>query len=167
MQQAGFSESATYTHHLLIGFTGTIGEAESAFFVQINNYRAPGGREFYAPSSNPNVPIALAPIIESITGLDDARVYTHPPIVATQHASTGSITSNTNACLAAQSGPPFSYYVPNQIATAYNLTGLYNAGFRGEGQTVALYELDNYVPSDISAYTKCYCGLRCQSTASR
>ena len=60
--------------------------------------------------------------------------------------------------MAAQSGPPFSYYIPNQIATAYNLTGLYNVGFRGEGQTVALYELDNYVPSDISAYTKCYGG---------
>ena len=158
MQQAGFSESATYTHHLLIGFTGTIGEAENAFYVQINNYRAHGGREFYAPSSNPSVPIALAPFIQSITGLDDARVYTHPPIVATQHANTGSITSNSNTCMAAQSGPPFSYYIPNQIATAYNLTGLYNAGFRGEGQTVALYELDNFVPSDISAYTKCYGG---------
>ena len=158
MQQAGFSESETYTHHLLIGFTGTIGEAENAFYIQINNYRAPGGREFYAPSNNPSVPIALAVFIQSITGLDNARVYTHPPIVSTQHTSTSNITSNSNNCMSAQSGPPFSYYTPNQIAAAYNLTGLYNAGFRGEGQTVALYELDNYVPSDISAYTKCYGG---------
>src|SRR6266702_3591283 len=158
MKQAGFSESETYTHHLLIGFTGTIGEAENAFYVHINNYRAPGGREFYAPASDPGVPIALAAFIQSVTGLDSARIYTHPPIVVPKHASTSNTTSNSNNCMAAQPGPSFSYYIPNQIAAAYNLTGLYNAGFRGEGQTVALYELDNYVPSDISTYTKCYGG---------
>src|SRR5207248_10030129 len=77
MQQACFSESETYKHHLLIGFTGTIGEAENAFYVHINNYRAPGGREFYAPASDPSVPIALASFIQSVTGLDNARIYTH------------------------------------------------------------------------------------------
>ncbi|HYX50329.1 MAG TPA: protease pro-enzyme activation domain-containing protein, partial [Ktedonobacteraceae bacterium] len=156
MQQAGFSENETFTHQLLIGFTGTIGEAENAFYVQINNYRAPGGREFYAPSSNPSVPVGLAPFIQSITGLDDARVYTHPPIVATRHASSSNAATSSANCMAAQAGPPFSYYVPNQIASAYNLSGLYNAGFHGEGQTVALYELDNYVSSDVSVYTKCF-----------
>src|SRR5205823_445332 len=106
MQQAGFSESETYRHHLLIGFTGTIGEAENAFYIHINNYRAPGGREFYAPSSNPSVPIALAVFIQSVTGLDSARVYTHPPIVVPKHTSASNITSNSNNCMAAQSGPP-------------------------------------------------------------
>src|SRR5438552_13999800 len=120
MQQAGFSESEIYRHHLLIGFTGTIGEAENAFYIHINNYRAPGGREFYAPSSNPSVPIALAVFIQSVTGLDSARVYTHPPIVATRHSGTSTIT-NSNNCMDAQSGLPYSYYIPNQIATAYNL----------------------------------------------
>lgn len=158
MQQAGFSESQTYRHHLLIGFTGTIGEAENAFHIQINNYRTPGGREFYAPASDPSVPTALATVIQSVTGLDSARVYSHPPIVSRKHASTSNALSNSSGCMAAQPGPSYSYYLPNQIATAYNLAGLYNAGFRGEGQIVALYELDNYVPSDISTYTKCYGG---------
>jgi kumamolisin len=137
---------------------GTIGEAENAFHVQINNYRAPGGREFYAPTDDPRVPIALGPVIQSVIGLDSARTYTHPPIVLPKHASLSNTTPNSTSCVAAQPGPSFSYYIPNQIARAYNLTGLYNAGFLGEGQTVALYELDNYVPSDISAYTKCYGG---------
>jgi kumamolisin len=158
MQQAGFSESQTYLHHLLIGFSGTIGEAEHAFQVQINNYRAPGGREFYAPESEPSVPTTLSTVIQSITGLDNARVYTHPPIVSRKHATPNMVTSNSSGCVTAQPGPSYSYYIPDQIATAYNLTGLYNAGFRGEGQIVALYELDNYEPSDISAYTACFGG---------
>jgi kumamolisin len=158
MHQVGFSESQTYLHHLLIGFSGTIGEAEYAFQIQINNYRAPGGREFYAPSNDPSVPNTLSTVIQSITGLDNARVYTHPPIVSRKHANTNIVTSNSNSCVTAQPGPSNNYYIPNQIATAYNLTGLYNAGFRGEGQIVALYELDNYVPSDISAYTACFGG---------
>src|SRR5579871_2853307 len=56
MQQAGFSVSSTYKQHLMIGFKGTIGDAEQAFNIQINNYRAPDGQVFYAPSSDPSVP---------------------------------------------------------------------------------------------------------------
>lgn len=158
MQQAGFSESQTFRHHLLIGFTGTIGEAENAFHIQINNYRAPSGRQYYAPMSDPSVPIALSTIIQSISGLDTARIYTHPPITSKKQANTSNATPHSTSCMAAEPGPAYNYYIPGQIMTAYNLTGLYNAGFRGEGQTVALYELDNYVSSDISAYTSCYGG---------
>jgi subtilase family serine protease len=120
MQQAGFSESQTYRHHLLIGFSGTIGEAENAFHVQINNYRAPGGREFYAPTSDPSVPTTLSTVIQSVIGLDSARVYSHPPIVSRKHTSTNIATSNSSSCIVAQPGPSYSYYTPNQIATAYN-----------------------------------------------
>lgn len=158
MQQAGFSESQTFQHHLLIGFTGTIEEAENAFHIQINNYRAPSGRQYYAPMSDPSVPIALSTVIQSISGLDTARIYTHPPIASRKQASTSNAIPHSTSCMAAEPGPTSNYYIPGQITTAYNLTGLYNAGLRGEGQTVALYELDNYVPSDISAYTSCYGG---------
>jgi kumamolisin len=158
MQQAGFSESQTFRHHLLIAFTGTIGEAEKAFHIQINNYRAPSGRQYYAPMSDPSVPIALSSIIQSISGLDTARIYTHPPIISKKQANTSNATPHSTSCMAAEPGTAYNYYIPGQIMTAYNLTGLYNAGFRGEGQTVALYELDNYVSSDISAYTSCYGG---------
>src|SRR5437660_1202449 len=61
MQQASFSVTSTYSQHLTIGFKGTIGQAEQAFHIQINNYRAPNGRIFYAPGSDPSVPAYLAP----------------------------------------------------------------------------------------------------------
>lgn len=44
------------------------------------------------------------------------------------------------------------------MAAAYNLNGLHTAGYRGEGQTVALFELDTFVMSDLTAYAACYGG---------
>ncbi len=154
MQQAGFTVTTTYKNHLLIGFQGTVGQADNAFQVQINNYRAPNGRIFFASASNPSVPQTLGGIIQTIGGLDNAVIYTHPPIPTvrpTAHVS-ANLSPNT-ACAPTSAG-----YTPGQIASAYNLTSLYNAGFHGEGQTVALFELDDYSQSDISTYTACYGG---------
>src|SRR5260370_1123886 len=87
LQQAGFTLTQTYKHQLALGFTATIGQAESAFHIQINNYRAPGGRVFYAPGSDPGVPASIAPFIQSIIGLDNARQYTHPPLLSNKHVT--------------------------------------------------------------------------------
>jgi hypothetical protein len=155
MQAAGFSETMTFKNHLLIGFKGTIGQAEATFHVQINNYSAPGGRQFYAPASNPLIPDWLAPTIQSINGLDNAAHFTHPPVPVHKGMQARATTANVSCPGPASNG---SYFVPAQIASAYNLNGLYNAGFRGEGQSVALFELDDYSLGDIKTYTSCYGG---------
>jgi kumamolisin len=156
MQGRGFSLTNTYKDRLIIGFNGTIAVAEKAFGVQINNYRAPDGRIFYAPSNEPGMPTSLAPDIQSIIGLDDAIQYTHLPAQAKSVQAVAQ--TNNISCLPAQPGPIFTYYVPSQIQSAYNLVGLYNQGYQGQGQTIALLELDDYNSSDISAYTACYGG---------
>ncbi len=158
LQQAGFSITQTYKHQLAIGFKGTIGQAERAFHISINNYVTAGGRVFYAPGSDPSVPDTIAPYIQSITGLDNARQFTHPPVLSKTRVTASVAGARNVGCLAAQPGPTYSYYIPSQVATAYNLTSLYSAGLRGEGQTVALLELDDYNASDITAYTSCYSG---------
>lgn len=157
MQQQGFSVASTYKQHLMIGFKGTIGDAEQAFSIQINNYRAPDGRVFYAPGSDPSVPDSFGPSVQSIIGLDDAQVYSHPPIPSKNANNSTTAQPRSGGCLPAQTSN-YTYYIPNQIATAYNLTGLYNAGFQGQGQSVALFELDDFSASDIKAYTSCYGG---------
>lgn len=158
MQRAGFAVTQTYKNQLAIGFKGTIGQAESAFYIQINNYLTHSERVFYAPGSDPNVPANIAPFIQSVIGLDDARQFTHPPVLSNTHVTASVAGPHNVNCLATQPGPIYSYYLPSQIASAYNLTSLYSAGFHGEGQTVALLELDDYNASDISAYTSCYGG---------
>ena len=153
MQQMGFIKTVTYKNHMLIDFQGTIGQAENAFHIQINNYHSPAGNEFYAPSSEPSVPVTLGSIIKSIIGLDNARKFKHSPIISSKRVSLKA-SSNTISCPVNGSG----YFLPSQFATAYNLTKLYNLGLYGEGQTISLFELDDYNASDISAYSSCFGG---------
>lgn len=152
MQNYGFQVTSTSKLHLVIDFQGTVSDAENAFHIQINNYRSTKGLNFYAPSSDPTVPADLAALIQNIAGLNNSVRYSHPPILAPKSPNPKAAIANNSSCTA----PGYNFYTPQQIATAYNLTGLHNAGFNGEGQTVALFELADYSSGDISTFTGCY-----------
>lgn len=156
LQGFGFQVTSTGKLHLTIGFQGTVGDAENAFHIQINNYRSPKGQNFYANATDPSVPASLAQLIQSIIGLDNARHFTHVPVTKKASGS-GAFSPSNISCPGASSGNPL-YYLPSQIASAYNLNGFYSNGFNGEGQQVALIEFDDYKSSDISAYTQCFGG---------
>ncbi|MDQ2742935.1 MAG: S53 family peptidase [Chloroflexota bacterium] len=47
-------------------------------------------------------------------------------------------------------------YSPSQIQAAYNATPLYSRGITGQGQTVALIEVDGYRPADLQAFDTAY-----------
>lgn len=49
-----------------------------------------------------------------------------------------------------------SAYTPDQIATAYGFTPLYDRNVDGSGQTIALLEIDRYVPSDLATFDASY-----------
>ncbi len=152
LQSYGFQVTSTGKLHLVIGFQGTVGDAENAFHIQINNYRSPKGQNFYAPASDPSVPITLARLIQNIAGLSNSVHFSHPPIRKVK-SSNPKIATVSDANCSVNGG-----FTPSQIASAYNLNSFYNAGFRGEGQTVALFELDDYSSGDISNYTSCLGG---------
>jgi len=152
LQGYGFRVTSTGKLHLVIGFQGTVGDAESAFHIQINNYRSSNGQTFYAPASDPSVPIALARVIQNVAGLSNSAHFFHPPLRKGK-SSNPKIVTASNANCSVNGG-----YTPAQLASAYNLNSFYNAGFRGEGQTVALFELDDYSSGDISNYTSCFGG---------
>lgn len=156
MQSKGFTLTTPSRQHLLTGFSGTVGQAEQAFQIQINNYRAPDGTQFYAPSTDPGVPVQLANVIQSINGLDSATHFTHPPKLSPKQLISRSATPHALTCPQPTSSSEFN--TPGESASAYDVTGLYNAGFHGEGQTVGLFELDDYSSSDIHMYTSCYGG---------
>ncbi len=137
----------------LIDFSGTVAQAQQAFAVQIRSYRSRQGRVFYANSSAPRVPLALRPLIVNINGLNNAVVRTHPPL--SPKPVEGARSPRTISCPGPGSNA-LQYLTPAQFASAYNYTGAYNAGLRGEGQSIALFELDTYTPSDISNFQSCY-----------
>ena len=47
-------------------------------------------------------------------------------------------------------------YLANQVAQAYNLTAYYQQGDEGQGQTIAVLELEGDKATDIDAYQGCY-----------
>jgi Pro-kumamolisin, activation domain len=153
LRAEGFRVTHAAVRQGVIDFSGSVNQAERAFRVRINTYRTLDGRVFYANDASPKVPLALQPLIERVTGLSDAVQYQHPAL------KTGTVHATASPRAVSCPGPGSSaahYYTPSQFATAYDFSGFYNAGYHGEGQSVALFELDSYTPGDISAYQSCF-----------
>jgi len=165
LRSQGFTIMATYPNHLIVDARGTVGQAEQAFQVQINNYQGQSRQNFFANASAPTLPVSLAPFVASVAGLDNLVQYARRPITRSKtHASLAKSNASPNAITCPQPGAatmPTSY-TPSQIATAYDFNKLYNSGSLGEGQTVGLLELDGYSPNDIALYASCFGGKNTQ-----
>ena len=166
LRSQGFSITATYPNHLIIDAVGTVAQAQHAFQVQINNYRSATGQQFYANANPPSLPVQLAPLVATVSGLDNAIQYHRNPLahgnatVRLGASSSASPTTTSTSTVCPKPGISMvpTSYTPSQVASAYDFSKLYNAGFRGEGQTVGLLELDGFSASDIAAYTACFGG---------
>src|SRR5579863_10240232 len=152
VQSSGFSVVNTYQDRLLVTFKGTVGLAEQVFHVTINNYST-NGQSFYSNTTDPQLPSTIVGAIQSFDGLNNALHWQHAPLTS-QPLSVQSQTAGAPnvSCIGHGNG----YYTPDQIASGYNLNGLYGQGYHGEGQTVALFELDSFQASDLSAYESCF-----------
>ncbi|GAC1348876.1 MAG: hypothetical protein NVSMB27_18290 [Ktedonobacteraceae bacterium] len=159
LQAAGFTITQTFKHRMVIGFQGTMGQAERVFHVNVNNYTAPNGQAFYSNATNPLLPSSLVGTVQSISGLNNVTRYHRAPVHMQSGQSAASkikrseVQTNTSTSCPTSSSIAF---LPNQTATGYDLNGLYNAGYRGEGQTVALFELSQFNMNDINAYRSCF-----------
>jgi kumamolisin len=165
LTQQGFTITQVYP--TLIDFSGPQSLAEKTFSVSINDYQTPDGFNFFANATQPTLPAYLASDVVSISGLDSANQYYHPPILS--HAQPAADPNAASNCPAAGSGSGSGgggifgggsqvAYIPSQLSKAYNYDGLHNAGLQGEGQTVGVFELDGYAQSDIQAYAQCFGG---------
>lgn len=153
LQAAGFTNITTYTNRSLLTFRGTVAQAEQTFHVTLSNYSAPDKRVYYANSSAPLLPTWLAGQVQSLLGLNNAVTFSHPP---TKPLAMLRPATSQQSMFCPGHSTSGQYLTPDQIAAAYNLNGLYNAHYQGEGQTVALFELDTFVMNDLTAYASCY-----------
>jgi kumamolisin len=154
----GFRITATFPNHLIVDAVGTVAQAEHAFQVQINNYHSSTGQLFFANASPPSLPVQIASLVASVSGLNNAVEYYRHPLAPGQATLHIGATSANLACPKPGSAMIPTSYIPSQIASAYDFTKLYNSGIMGEGQTVGLLELDGFSASDIAAYTACFGG---------
>ena len=161
----GLTTDAISANHLSIQIHGSTATFARAFGTQFKQYRLATGRVAYANTSAPQLPSSIASGVQAVIGLDDL-VQAHPQgMTRTRAAITTKVgtatphvvTGGPQPCRAAVSAAPGNAaYTADQIASAYQMNGLYAAGDFGQGQTIALYELESDSTADIAGYQSCY-----------
>ncbi len=161
LRSSGFTITQTYSHRLLIGFSGTLGQVERVFRIAVNNYATSDGRVYYANASEPALPASIAGMVQSISGLNDALQLTHSQQTMSSVQQADLAQHNTVSCpVSLPITDDFRpYHTPAQIAQIYGFNNLYTrptGRTLGRGQTVALFELDSFQVSDLHYYEACF-----------
>ena len=167
LRTAGLSVGAVTANRLTLPVMGTVEQVEQAFATSISEVRTAAGASAYVNAQAPALPRSLADQVQAVVGLDDLTPEQPQDVelaarplrsrASAPHVLTGGPQPCAQAQAAARSP---GGYPADEIAYAYQLSGLYGGGDQGAGQTVALVELEpyvpTYVPTDIATYQSCY-----------
>jgi subtilase family serine protease len=163
LRAQGLAPGKPSVNALSIPVTAHAGTIESAFKTTLQRVELPSRRLAIVNDTAPALDAKVATLVQGVIGLQTlsaprpllARRSAFAP--ATAHATRHVATGGPQPCTAATAvAPSQNAYTIDQIASAYGFTGLYNAGDQGQGQTIALYELEPNDPADIDAYQSCY-----------
>ena len=110
-----------------IAFSGTVEQVERQLQTQIHRFEV-NGRMHHANATNPSVPAALAGVVRFFRGLDD---FDPDPPAAIRY-ETPVAPGFTNSTTGVHS------MAPDDWATIYDVTPLYTAGIKGDGQSIAV-----------------------------
>ncbi len=124
--------SVTPTH---ISFSGDVTHLEAALQTTINRYRVQGV-EHLANASAISLPSAIANVTLGVRNLAEFRPK--PRVRARPHYNYGT------------SGEHF--LAPDDFTTIYDVKALYNAGYTGSGQNIAIVGQSEILTSDIDAF---------------
>jgi subtilase family serine protease len=129
-----------HSNRMVIDVSGSVAEIENAFQTEVHNYVAKDGRIVSSITSDPVVPDAIATHVNGIVGLNNFSKYKK---FLKQQAEQGHMTvTQANA-----------YMTPAKIKSMY---GFGSVSQTGTGESLALFELDGYTASDITAYASEY-----------
>ena len=140
---------------------------DHAFHTRVDSFMMPGNRIAHSNISPVYLPSNISSDVMTITGLSNVSQAV-PQGIPTQSVSQGVLSPSlkqpySKARLATGGPQPCQSAVntgaltADQLASAYSFSGAYQAGFEGQGETIALVELGSgWNPNDISAYESCY-----------
>ncbi len=132
LESHGFQVNVRYSSGMAIDFSGTAGQVRQAFHTSIHHY-AVNGKQHIANASDPQIPRALASVVAGVASMHDFKPH------SMRKARSGyTFTSGNN---------PFQALVPADLATIYDLNPLFNKGYTGQGQTIAVIEDSNLFSS--------------------
>jgi subtilase family serine protease len=147
----------------------SIGQADRLFATSLATIHSGRAGTFLAPGAPERIPAALAGAVTGVVGLDTQPLFGSPQVQVAgparwlrAAASSGSPdagsgyeqrTGTPSGCSAATGRSGFT---PNQYLSAYGYTPLQSAGIEGQGERVALIEIDGFKYSDLRRFATCF-----------
>src|SRR5689334_8414317 len=146
--------------------------AARVFATPLAEFRANGSR-FVAPAAEAGasaasvqparIPSGLKGLVTGVIGLDNRPLVAPGQLRRRAGSATAHISSHPTSARSrtgTPSGCPAALatggFTPNQYLTAYGYNGLRGGGLSGQGQRVALIEVDGYKYSDLEAFASCF-----------
>ena len=126
-------------------FEGTAVQVSAAFHTEIHNYDAKG-QKFFANSSQPSVPAAIASLVAGFRGLNSVRLQ--PRAVPSKIASAPVRPDFTSSLTGTK------YVTPQDFATIYDLNPLYSSTppIDGTGQKIVVVGQSQVVLGDVATF---------------
>lgn len=165
LQSHGFQVNRVANGRVTIEFSGTAGQLKQAFHTEIHRYGI-GDKEYWANSTDPEIPSALAPVIVGIASLHNfprkplhriAGVFSRPKGTSIYHplrpqlAGVPLFNGGENCGLL---GGSCYALAPYDFATIYNILPLWNATapIDGTGQTIAIVGQSDIYLQDVTDF---------------
>jgi uncharacterized protein (TIGR03437 family) len=127
LQERGLQVVSVARGRSWIAASGSAAQVEGAFQTEIHSYLV-DGEMHYANASEPSIPAAFGSMVRGIRGLNDFRMKPRVrPALAKPDYTSAHYTSGQGNAVA-----------PDDFATIYDVTPLYNAGINGTGQKIAI-----------------------------
>ena len=149
---------------LAIPVSATAGELGHAFSLSFQKVSLESGRTAFANTQAPQFSASVAGNVQGVIGLNSLAVP-HPQGIRTdvgrgrnpRALKANVVTGGPQPCsTAASTASGQGVHTADQIASAYRFSSLYADGDKGAGQTIALFELEPNLTSDVATYQSCY-----------
>ena len=125
LEQHNLHVSAVGRGRTSIAFTGVASDIEQTLQISFHRYNV-DGRDHFANTGEPSLPVAIQAAIGSIHGLNDFRMQ---PRALFHRSLEPNYTSSTTGN---------HYLSPDDLGTIYNIKALWNAGYDGAGQKIVI-----------------------------
>ena len=145
LQSKGFTVEGVSRGRTELFFTGSVSQIERAFRTEIHRYDV-NGEMHYANAIAPSLPASFSEAALAIRDLDDFRP--RPRFHVRR------ITPEDIAAHFTSSSSGNHFLAPEDFATIYKVTPLYNSGIKGAGQKIAVVGDSAITLSDIQTFRK-------------
>ena len=156
----GLHERSLTRGHTILEMTGRTSDIAHAFATPVETVRLATGGLRAQFASAATLPASIARDVTSIVGLSSVRSLT-PQLISHAGRRPHVTVATAATCPGAQSSGTnipntLGGYSVQQQAQLYGLSSAWAAGKTGVGQTIAIYELGQYDPTDATNYFSCY-----------